>query len=238
MQLLSTRQGLRFQGDALRASPLFCSCRRLCLHVLYKWGGDGCDVVANDVQIVTHMMPDLPNMGFERDLEGFREFFENPAFRPDGLKLYPTLVSGLRLVTPHVRRCPPVQSCFLSRLVPGSCLARAFMQVIRGTGLYELWKTGAYRNYPPDQLVDLCARLLALVPPWTRVYRIQRDIPMPLVSSGATHASRRCCHTAAAFSGLVLSLVVVVVVVAGVSVVVVFPRWSVTLTLTTPRRRC
>ena len=28
------------------------------------------------------------------------------------------------------------------------------------------------------------ARLLALVPPWVRVYRIQRDIPMPLVTSG------------------------------------------------------
>lgn len=41
-----------------------------------------------------------------------RELFENPAFRPDGLKLYPTLV-------------------------------------IRGTGLYELWKKGIYRNYPP-----------------------------------------------------------------------------------------
>jgi elongator complex protein 3 len=100
---------------ALRASPLLCSCR-LCLNLLYKWGGDGFDVVVSYVQIVTHMMPDLPNMGFERDLEGFREFFENPAFRPDGLKLYPTLVSCLHLVTPHVRRCPPVQSCFLSRL--------------------------------------------------------------------------------------------------------------------------
>ena len=41
-----------------------------------------------------------------------RELFENPAFRPDGMKLYPTLV-------------------------------------IRGTGLYELWKKGQYRNYPP-----------------------------------------------------------------------------------------
>jgi len=38
---------------------------------------------------------------------GFREFFENPIFRADGLKIYPTLV-------------------------------------IRGTGLYELWKTGRY----------------------------------------------------------------------------------------------
>jgi histone acetyltransferase (RNA polymerase elongator complex component) len=38
------------------------------------------------------MMPDLPNVGWERDIEAFREFFENPAFRADGLKLYPTLV--------------------------------------------------------------------------------------------------------------------------------------------------
>lgn len=43
-------------------------------------------------QVVCHMMPDLPNVGWERDLECFREFFENPAFRADGLKLYPTLV--------------------------------------------------------------------------------------------------------------------------------------------------
>ena len=73
-------------------------------------------------KVVTHMMPDLPNMGYERDLLGLkypnpfdftlRELFENPSFRPDGLKLYPT-------------------------------------RVIRGTGLYELWKKGEYRNYPP-----------------------------------------------------------------------------------------
>lgn len=53
------------------------------------------------------MMPDLPHVGVERDLESFKEFFESPRFRADGLKIYPTLV-------------------------------------IRGTGLYELWKTGRY----------------------------------------------------------------------------------------------
>ncbi len=63
-------------------------------------------------------MPDLPNVGWERDVESFTEFFENPAFRTDGLKLYPTLV-------------------------------------IRGTGLYELWKAGLYRNYDPALLVEL-----------------------------------------------------------------------------------
>jgi elongator complex protein 3 len=105
-------------------------------------------------KVVTHMMPDLPNVGMERDIHGFVEFFENPMFRPDGLKLYPTLV-------------------------------------IRGTGLYELWKTGRYKNYHPDALVDLVAHVLTLVPPWTRIYRIQRDIPMPLVTSGVEYGNLR-----------------------------------------------
>ncbi|KAF1774681.1 Radical SAM, C-terminal extension [Phytophthora cactorum] len=51
--------------------------------------------------------------------------------------------------------------------------------------------TGAYKNYSPEDLVDLMARLLALVPPWTRVYRVQRDIPMPLVTSGVEHGNLR-----------------------------------------------
>jgi len=105
-------------------------------------------------KVVSHMMPNLPNVDLERDLNQFKEFFENPEFRPDGLKLYPTLV-------------------------------------IRGTGLYELWRTNRYVSYSPSVLVDLVARILALVPPWTRVYRVQRDIPMPLVTSGVEHGNLR-----------------------------------------------
>lgn len=63
--------------------------------------------------------------------------------------------------------------------------------VIRGTGLYELWRTRAYKPYAPDVLIDLVARALALVPPWVRVYRIQRDIPMPLVSAGVERGNLR-----------------------------------------------
>ena len=86
------------------------------------------------------MMLDLPNVGVERDLEQFKEYFENPALRGDGLKIYPTLV-------------------------------------IRGTGPYELWRTGRYKNYTANVLVEVIARILALVPPWTRVYRVQRLAP-------------------------------------------------------------
>jgi elongator complex protein 3 len=53
---------------------------------------------------------------------------------------------------------------------------------MRGTGLYELWRSGRYRSYSPSELVDLIAHILSLIPPWTRVYRVQRDIPMPLVT--------------------------------------------------------
>ena len=105
-------------------------------------------------KVVSHMMPDLPNVGMERDLDQFREYFENPDFRTDGLKIYPTLV-------------------------------------IRGTGLYELWRTGRYKNYTPNALIDLVARIMALVPPWTRIYRVQRDIPMPLVTSGVENGNLR-----------------------------------------------
>lgn len=105
-------------------------------------------------KIVSHIMPNLPNVDLERDINQFVELFQNPAFRPDGLKIYPTLV-------------------------------------IRGTGLYELWKTNRYKSYPPSTLVDLLAQILSMVPPWTRVYRVQRDIPMPLVSSGVEHGNIR-----------------------------------------------
>ncbi|KAJ3128067.1 Elongator subunit [Nowakowskiella sp. JEL0407] len=105
-------------------------------------------------KVVSHMMPDLPNVGMERDIEQFKEYFENPAFRSDGLKIYPTLV-------------------------------------IRGTGLYELWRTQRYQNYSPEALIDLVAKILSLVPPWTRIYRVQRDIPMPLVTSGVENGNLR-----------------------------------------------
>nr|AJA32470.1 elongator complex protein 3 [Nosema pernyi] len=105
-------------------------------------------------KIVSHMMPNLPNVPKKRDLAQFQEYFDNPKFISDGLKIYPTLV-------------------------------------IKGTGLYELWKNGKYKNYSPDELVDFLAKILSFVPPWIRIYRVQRDIPMTLVSSGVEHGNIR-----------------------------------------------
>ncbi|MCW4033779.1 MAG: tRNA uridine(34) 5-carboxymethylaminomethyl modification radical SAM/GNAT enzyme Elp3 [Candidatus Bathyarchaeota archaeon] len=44
------------------------------------------------LKVVYHLMPGLPGSSFERDLEGFREVFVNPDFKPDMIKIYPCLV--------------------------------------------------------------------------------------------------------------------------------------------------
>lgn len=105
-------------------------------------------------KIVAHMMPNLPRVEKKRDYAQFAEYFDNPKFRSDGLKIYPTLV-------------------------------------MKDTGLYELWKNGQYKSYSPDELIEFIASILSYVPPWTRIYRVQRDIPMTLVSSGVEHGNIR-----------------------------------------------
>uniref|UniRef100_A0A803VNP7 Elongator complex protein 3 n=1 Tax=Ficedula albicollis TaxID=59894 RepID=A0A803VNP7_FICAL len=147
----SERSLTKCVGITIETRPDYCLRQHLSAMLSY-----GCTRLEIGVQSVYEDVARDTNRsgGVDGNSAWICEFFENPAFRPDGMKLYPTLV-------------------------------------IRGTGLYELWKTGRYRSYPPSTLVDLVARILALVPPWTRVYRVQRDIPMPLVSSGVEHGNLR-----------------------------------------------
>ena len=44
------------------------------------------------MKIVYHLMPGLPGSSLQKDLEAFRQIFENPDFRPDMVKIYPCLV--------------------------------------------------------------------------------------------------------------------------------------------------
>lgn len=43
-------------------------------------------------KIVAHMMPGLPGSSSKKDIADFRRLFEDDAFKPDMLKIYPTLV--------------------------------------------------------------------------------------------------------------------------------------------------
>jgi len=95
-----------------------------------------------------HMMPNLYGSTPEMDYEDMVELFRNPAYRPDWLKIYPTMV------------------------VPWSQLE-------------EIWKQGKYVPYSDDQLVDLLVKIKQVVPEYTRITRLYRDIPSTTILAGS-----------------------------------------------------
>ena len=101
-----------------------------------------------------HMMPGLPGSDFDRDLASFRSIFEDPAYRPDFLKIYPTLV-------------------------------------LPGTALHGLWRAGRYVPLSLETSVELIARIKALVPPWCRIQRIQREIGAHQILGGPSKGDLR-----------------------------------------------
>jgi elongator complex protein 3 len=99
------------------------------------------------LKVCYHMMPALPHSDFEKDLEAFRTIFTDSGFKPDMLKIYPTLV-------------------------------------VKGTKLYDMWKSGDYEPYNDEQLMKLVMEVKKMIPPWVRIQRIQRDIPKQFIEAG------------------------------------------------------
>jgi elongator complex protein 3 len=101
-----------------------------------------------------HVMPNMPGSDMESDRKMFETIFSDSRFKPDFLKIYPTLVT------------------------PGS-------------EIEALWNEGKYSPYAEDELVDLIAYAKSLIPEYTRLQRIQRDIPAKLIVAGSKHSNFR-----------------------------------------------
>jgi len=112
--------------------------------------------VAKDAgyKIVAHMMPGLPGSSLEDDYNDFMQLFNDPRFKPDMLKIYPTLV-------------------------------------IKGTGLYELYKNNKYKPYSEEEMVELLAKIKSKVPRWVRIMRIQREVDKDEIIAGVKHGNLR-----------------------------------------------
>jgi len=63
--------------------------------------------------------------------------------------------------------------------------------VTPGSGIEELYRKGEYEPYPEQVLVDLIARAKAILPPYVRLQRVQRDIPAKLITAGSIHGNLR-----------------------------------------------
>jgi len=106
------------------------------------------------LKVCYHMMPGLPGSSHERDLEGFKIIFNDPRFKPDMLKIYPTLV-------------------------------------VKGTKLYDWWRRGEYTPFTTEDAINLLVKVKQMVPPWIRIMRIQRDIPLHQIEAGVNKSNLR-----------------------------------------------
>jgi elongator complex protein 3 len=63
--------------------------------------------------------------------------------------------------------------------------------VTPGSEIEEHWKRGDYMPYPEEDMIDLVAFAKSLIPEYTRLQRIQRDIPAKLIVAGSRHSNFR-----------------------------------------------
>jgi elongator complex protein 3 len=105
-------------------------------------------------KIVVHWMPNLLGATPESDLADFRRLWDDPALRPDELKIYPTAL-------------------------------------LADTVLYEYWQRGEYVPYDEGTLVHLLSDCKVLIPPYSRVNRLMRDIPAPQIVAGVRKSNLR-----------------------------------------------
>ncbi|WP_119814119.1 tRNA uridine(34) 5-carboxymethylaminomethyl modification radical SAM/GNAT enzyme Elp3 [Halalkaliarchaeum desulfuricum] len=101
-----------------------------------------------------HMMPGQPGMTEEMCREDFRRLFESPEWRPDYLKIYPTLV-------------------------------------VKGTRVYDMWKRGEYEPLSNEEAADVVADAMGEIAPYTRLQRVQRDIPADFIEAGVWKSNLR-----------------------------------------------
>ncbi|UCG68752.1 MAG: tRNA uridine(34) 5-carboxymethylaminomethyl modification radical SAM/GNAT enzyme Elp3, partial [Thermoplasmata archaeon] len=63
--------------------------------------------------------------------------------------------------------------------------------VVGGTKLYDMWKKGEYKPYDTEKNAELIAEIKDFIPNWVRIQRIQRDIPVNLISDGVDKSNLR-----------------------------------------------
>jgi elongator complex protein 3 len=101
-----------------------------------------------------HMMPGQPGMSKEMCLEDFRRIFEHENWKPDYLKIYPTLI-------------------------------------VEGTATYDWWHRGEFDPLDNEEAAELVAEIKSMIPKYTRLQRVQRDIPADFIEAGVWKSNLR-----------------------------------------------
>ncbi|MFH1470536.1 MAG: tRNA uridine(34) 5-carboxymethylaminomethyl modification radical SAM/GNAT enzyme Elp3 [Candidatus Micrarchaeota archaeon] len=63
--------------------------------------------------------------------------------------------------------------------------------VVKGTKLYDMWKRGEYEPYDTETASEVLAQATKFIPPYVRIMRVQRDIPLPRIEAGVRNSNLR-----------------------------------------------
>ncbi len=115
------------------------------------------------IKVGFHMMPGLPGVTKEMDIESFKEIFENPEYRPDAIKIYPAMVfPGTPLYNKYKKgEYVPLSTedaaeliVELKKYVPRYC---RIMRVQRDIPSYQV-EAGVKRTNLRQMVDDLCVK--------------------------------------------------------------------------------
>lgn len=101
-----------------------------------------------------HMMPGQPGMSKEMCRQDFHQIFNKNEWKPDYLKIYPTLV-------------------------------------VEGTRVFDMWHQDDFEPLTSDEAAELLADVLPEIPRYTRLQRVQRDIPADYIDGGVQKSNLR-----------------------------------------------
>lgn len=101
-----------------------------------------------------HMMPGQPGMTRAMCKQDFHEIFTKPEWKPDYLKIYPTLV-------------------------------------VEGTRIYDQWHQGEFDPLNSEEAAEIIADIKPDIPRYTRLQRVQRDIPADFIDGGVQKSNLR-----------------------------------------------
>ena len=63
--------------------------------------------------------------------------------------------------------------------------------VVEGSDLEKLWRRGEYQPPGTEAAAELISRIKPMIPPWTRLQRVQRDIPAEKILAGVKKSNLR-----------------------------------------------
>lgn len=63
--------------------------------------------------------------------------------------------------------------------------------VVEGTKLWDLYRRGEYSPLEDEEAAELISKIKELIPPYTRLQRVQRDIPAPQILAGVKKSNLR-----------------------------------------------